>query len=166
MHVYGVFNFMQKRPRPTKYQDVLGRLRNMIDQGGCVPGMRLPPQTELFRRFGASDSTVVRALNELVREGLIVRRRGSGTFVADQQQPPLIAGRHLRLGVLWYQSVVPKFFNESSFLAQLTRGALHAWPTNKGTLVIRQAEPGPTNSPDQFYSRSFDGSFSKALPVP
>jgi GntR family transcriptional regulator, arabinose operon transcriptional repressor len=41
-------------------------------------------QREIVERFGVSTTTAVRALNELVAEGVVVRRRGRGTFVADR----------------------------------------------------------------------------------
>ncbi len=47
------------------------------------PGDRLPTQNELMRQFQVSDTTVLRSLEDLRRAGWIVRRRGSGTFVAD-----------------------------------------------------------------------------------
>jgi len=47
-------------------------------------GDRLPPVAELERHFQVATSTVVSALDALQGEGLIVRRHGSGTFVADR----------------------------------------------------------------------------------
>lgn len=52
----------------------------------CVtlgPSGRLPRHTELMRRLGASERIVLKALDELQRQGRIVRRHGSGTFVTD-----------------------------------------------------------------------------------
>ena len=109
-----------------KYRRILSRLRDKIAVGEWPPGTRLPPERELFRSLRASDRTVLRALHDLVREGLIVRRQGSGTYVADRTHPPPISGRHLRLGVLWFQSIVPQTFGRS-FLAEMTRGALRGW---------------------------------------
>jgi DNA-binding LacI/PurR family transcriptional regulator len=43
-------------------------------------------QREIVERFGVSTTTAIRALNELVTDGVVVRRRGRGTFVA--QRPP------------------------------------------------------------------------------
>jgi DNA-binding LacI/PurR family transcriptional regulator len=69
---------------------------------------------------------MVQALNGLVREGLIVRRRGDGTYVASQHNPPLIPGRHLRLGLLWQRSVLPERML-NTFQGWITRGILEAW---------------------------------------
>jgi GntR family transcriptional regulator, arabinose operon transcriptional repressor len=43
-------------------------------------------QREIVDRFGVSTTTAIRALNELVADGVVVRRRGRGTFVAER--PP------------------------------------------------------------------------------
>jgi DNA-binding LacI/PurR family transcriptional regulator len=43
-------------------------------------------QREIVERFGVSTTTAIRALNELVADGVVVRRRGKGTFVAER--PP------------------------------------------------------------------------------
>lgn len=51
-----------------------------------APGDRFPSQTELMRRFKVSDRTVLRSLDDLRHAGWIVRRHGSGTFVADPGQ--------------------------------------------------------------------------------
>lgn len=41
-------------------------------------------QREIVERFGVSTTTAIRALNELVADGVVVRRRGRGTFVAER----------------------------------------------------------------------------------
>lgn len=46
-------------------------------------GARLPSEPQLAREFGVSRFTVTRAVEQLMDEGLITRRQGSGTFVAD-----------------------------------------------------------------------------------
>lgn len=112
-------------PRP-KHLQARSRLLACIDDGTWSPGVRLPPETELHKHLRVGRQTLLKALDELVREGVIVRRRGSGTYVADRKQPPLIRGRHLRLGILWKSSVLPERIG-SGFFGAMTRGALRAW---------------------------------------
>jgi len=116
----GVPVYIRKRSTP-KHVQIRDQLRARI-QAEFQPGMRLPPETEFQKTLGVSSTTVVRAMNELVREGIIHRRRGSGTFVADRQQPPLIAGRHLKLGILWHHSVVPSEMD--TFCGRVSAGIL------------------------------------------
>ena len=47
------------------------------------PGTRLPSEPQLAREFAVSRFTVARAVEQLTDEGLITRRQGSGTFVAE-----------------------------------------------------------------------------------
>lgn len=58
-------------------------------------GDRLPSVTDLEKHFGVAKSTVEAAVNELQTEGLIVRRQGAGTFVAQTAAPasPVLAKR-------------------------------------------------------------------------
>jgi len=66
-----------------KYKDILEKVQEDIRSGRYSPGQRLPSETELVRRYGASRMTVFRAMHELQTMGLVVRRVGSGTFVAQ-----------------------------------------------------------------------------------
>jgi len=43
-----------------------------------------PSETELVVRFGVARETVRKAISELVREGLLERRQGSGTYVSER----------------------------------------------------------------------------------
>src|SRR5690242_2637239 len=63
-----------------KRRRVASSLRDMI--ATLAVGDRLPSVPELERHFGVAKSTVEAAVGELQAEGLIVRRQGSGTFVA------------------------------------------------------------------------------------
>ncbi|MFJ2133932.1 LacI family DNA-binding transcriptional regulator [Streptomyces sp. NPDC087845] len=61
-----------------------------IDRGAYEPDQPFISQREVCERFEVSTTTAVRALNELVAEGYLVRHRGRGTFVAErspQQRP-------------------------------------------------------------------------------
>jgi len=69
--------------RTLPYEAVKHSLRERIAAGGWQPGMRLPTERELVQQFGCARMTVHRALGELEREGLIERRQGSGSFVAQ-----------------------------------------------------------------------------------
>ena len=64
------------------YRQVYLQLRARIDNGGLLPGQRLPALRELVRDLVVSRNTIEGALRLLVEEGWIVRRVGSGTVVA------------------------------------------------------------------------------------
>ena len=64
-----------------KYQQIAEDLRHSIRDGEFLPGAQLPLEKELCTRFDASRMTIKRAVDELVNQGLVVKRRGWGTFV-------------------------------------------------------------------------------------
>jgi DNA-binding LacI/PurR family transcriptional regulator len=64
------------------YQLVKQALRDEIGVGRFDPAEPFVTQREVCERFGVSSITAVRALNDLVAEGVLIRRRGLGTFVA------------------------------------------------------------------------------------
>ena len=58
-------------------------LRDQILSGALRPGDLVAPESQLAQQFGASRMTVRQALSRLVFEGLVVRHRGRGSFVAE-----------------------------------------------------------------------------------
>ena len=64
------------------YQQLYDLLHKNIVGGRWGPGDMLPSETELIDRYQVSRITVRQALALLVKDGLIYRRRGLGTFVA------------------------------------------------------------------------------------
>jgi GntR family transcriptional regulator of arabinose operon len=65
------------------YRRIKRELRAAIARDEYRPDVPFITQRELCERYGVSTTTAVRALNELVMEGVLVRHRGRGTFVAE-----------------------------------------------------------------------------------
>ena len=65
------------------YRQVVDQLSELIRAGQLAPGARLPPLRDLARQLLVSLITVRRAYSELEAAGLIQRRQGQGTFVAE-----------------------------------------------------------------------------------
>jgi DNA-binding LacI/PurR family transcriptional regulator len=74
---------MSDEPVP-RYQQVKRELRAAIGRGEYVTDQPFISQRGVCERFGVSTTTAIRALNDLVTEGVLVRRQGRGTFVAEQ----------------------------------------------------------------------------------
>ncbi|HEV2580056.1 MAG TPA: GntR family transcriptional regulator [Ktedonobacteraceae bacterium] len=77
-------NRLNAGPVPL-YHQLKQVLREQIERGDYRPGDRLPSEPELIRQYGISRITVRQALDELEAEGLIVRRHGKGTYVAERR---------------------------------------------------------------------------------
>ena len=65
------------------YIQVRETLREQIKQGLLEPGEKLPAEDELAAQFGVSRMTVRQGISDLTDEGVLYRRRGVGTFVAQ-----------------------------------------------------------------------------------
>ena len=65
------------------YERIAQKLASSIAHGEYKIGQRLPSERELVQEFGCARMTVHRALRELEAEGLIERRQGSGSYVAE-----------------------------------------------------------------------------------
>jgi GntR family transcriptional regulator len=80
---------LDQRSGVPYYVQLMDQLRRAIQLGTLRPGDRLPTVREVVARLALNPSTVLRAYRELERDGLLVIRVGSGTFVADGATPPL-----------------------------------------------------------------------------
>lgn len=81
---------MRMRTTPL-YEQLKAELRLAIENGQYLPGERLPTEEELQATYHVSRNTVSHAVHELVREGLLYRVRGSGTYVRRTHRPKLPA---------------------------------------------------------------------------
>jgi GntR family transcriptional regulator len=64
----------------VKYHAVRDRVRDLLED--LAVGDALPAERTLATELGVSRMTLRRAIDELVLDGLVVRRQGAGTFVA------------------------------------------------------------------------------------
>ncbi|MET9967789.1 PLP-dependent aminotransferase family protein [Streptomyces sp. NPDC006356] len=68
-------------------------LRDAVREGRLAPGTRLPPYRSLAADLGIARNTVADAYAELVAEGWLTARQGSGTRVAERAEPLRRAAR-------------------------------------------------------------------------
>ncbi len=73
--------------RMPKYRQILDDLRLEIESGRLKPGEKLRTEAELGRHYSVSRITVAKAVNELMQQGLVSRRAGSGTHVLASAEP-------------------------------------------------------------------------------
>ena len=87
------------------YRQLYERLREQILTGALPEGTRLPPERALADRLGVNRSTIVHGYRELVADGLIEQRVGSGSRVAalPAGQPE----RSAAAGVPWWVTLPP-----------------------------------------------------------
>lgn len=69
-----------KSPIPL-YHQLAERIEARIRSGNYSPGQRIPAETTIAAENAIGRPTVRQAIDQLVRKGLLVRKRGSGTYV-------------------------------------------------------------------------------------
>ncbi|NJN18462.1 MAG: GntR family transcriptional regulator [Oscillochloris sp.] len=65
------------------YMQIAEALLAQIEAGALPPGSRLPPERELSKQFGVNRLTLRQALDVLDKQGMLLRRQGDGTYVAQ-----------------------------------------------------------------------------------
>lgn len=73
------------------WKSIAVRIAAQIESGELAPGTRMPSGDALARELKVDRNVVHRALEDLQRSGLVIRRQGSGTLVAERA--PKTAGR-------------------------------------------------------------------------
>jgi len=64
-------------------RQLVDQLRGLVTRGILLPGARLPSTREMATHLGISRRTVVLSYERMIGDGLIVTRRGLGTFVCE-----------------------------------------------------------------------------------
>lgn len=75
---------LDPKSRLPLYQQLQRALREAIDKRVLSPDDALPAERDLAQDLAVSRITVRKALEGLVNEGLLIRRRGSGNFVSTR----------------------------------------------------------------------------------
>ncbi|MDV7105085.1 GntR family transcriptional regulator [Vibrio sp. TH_r3] len=65
----------------VKYLDIYETFKSRIDKGYYKLDEKLPDGTSLAKEFKCSELTIKKALDILVKDGLVVRKRGSGSYI-------------------------------------------------------------------------------------
>jgi GntR family transcriptional regulator len=72
---------------PT-YLQLVQQVRQAIRLGLLLPGDQLPTVKEAVGQLAINPNTVLKAYRALEYEGLVLARRGQGTFVTQTLRPP------------------------------------------------------------------------------
>ncbi len=87
------FQIDHKSQLPLHFQ-VEELLRNLIELPEYQAGQFLPAEVELAKKLGVSRNTIRQATNKLEYEGLIVRKKGYGTKVAENSMNTQLSNWH------------------------------------------------------------------------
>lgn len=78
---------MEDKNENVKYRRLVDDIRRKIDTGHYKKGDKLTSENRLVEEYGYSRQTIRQALSVLENEGLLVRRRGSGTYIDKDSSP-------------------------------------------------------------------------------
>ncbi|QQE78893.1 GntR family transcriptional regulator [Alicyclobacillus sp. SO9] len=76
-------NLDSSKPLYEQFEDIV---RSSIARADLVPGQRLPSVRDFAAHFRVNPNTVMRAYQNLEREGFLVTFRGQGTFIAKDER--------------------------------------------------------------------------------
>jgi GntR family transcriptional regulator len=141
-------NFKSKQPRKTMsaidhhsqipyYVQVKQVIRERIHSGVWQPNEQIPSEAELCDLFEVSRTVIRQALQDLMHEGLIVRRKGKGSFVA----PAKISERLVQKLTGFYHDMVDQGYKPITRVLALrvlpcTRQVADHLMTEQGSPVI------------------------------
>ncbi len=77
--------------RRRLHEDIVQQFHTLIRQGALKHGDRLPSERDLAEQFQVSRSSVREAIRSLELQGLVVSRRGSGTFINTEDLDSVVA---------------------------------------------------------------------------
>ncbi|MEU0881169.1 GntR family transcriptional regulator [Lentzea sp. NPDC005914] len=89
------------QPGRVGYRDIANDIRREIDSGELPAGSRIPGENDLMSQYGVEQPTARRALDVLKNEGLIVAKRGSGTFVREFKPIRRVSPDRLQANTSW-----------------------------------------------------------------
>jgi hypothetical protein len=137
---------MANQPRHD-HRAILVRLRHEILAPLGATGGRLPTNRALAQRFGVHGTTIAKAMQVLVHEGLVQRRVGDGSYALPQSD-----GTAAPYWVLYHTAVPSDDRPEARFSSMLDaalqdEAAVRRLPVRH--LVDLRRGPGPWQAPDE-----------------
>ncbi len=118
--------------RKPLYQKILDEMREKIQSGVLQESQALPTELELAEQYSVSRITSKRAMEELEREGLVIRKRGVGSIVAPTPN-------HVEPAVGLMIAILFPFEAAVGWIHEYVRGALAFLETKRCFLSIRSS---------------------------
>lgn len=136
---------IDKNKTPNLTIELANTLRRAIQQGKYSPGQMIPSERELSDESDLSRTTVRRAIQLLVDEGVLYRVPGSGTYVGQES---LNQGVHEMLGVIvptlanpYYAALTDAIEQEANLRGyQVLVGQSDFTKTNEANYLLRYAD--------------------------
>jgi GntR family transcriptional regulator len=69
------------------YLQIVNQVKHLAASGRLAAGEEIPPIRALAAQLVINPNTVARAYLELERAGIVIKRQGAGTYIADVSSP-------------------------------------------------------------------------------
>ncbi len=128
----------------AQHKRIADIIKRRIVKGKYTVQEKMPSENELLKEFKVSKQTLLKALNALTHQGFIVRRQGSGTFVA-----PSTSGRkNKKIAVIVYHS-------DNPYYSKIIKG-IENYASQKGLGVILCNSKGDVKKENEYIERFMD----------
>lgn len=95
--ITSIFNNTTSVRQGNSSEEVVTRLREMIQRGELNHGDRLPPERDLAKLLGVSRPTLRAGIRSLAAVGVLQSKQGAGTFVVEAEKSPSLDSSSLRM---------------------------------------------------------------------
>jgi GntR family transcriptional regulator of arabinose operon len=130
-----------------KYEQVKRSLVKEIQTGRWSPGSPFPSETQLLQRYKVSRPTLIRSLQEMVREGYLYREQGRGTFVAD-----LSKKAHSDTVAVFISNEAAQLSGDAREVQlRIINGIQTALGQSRPTMAVRQSEPNKIDQDTKWF---------------
>ncbi|MBV7390607.1 GntR family transcriptional regulator, LSA1692 subfamily [Enterococcus alishanensis] len=76
----------EKKATQAIFDQVSAEIEKRIREGIYVSSQKLPSEYDLAKEFNCSRLTIRKAIDDLIKKNIIVKRRGKGSYVMSQQK--------------------------------------------------------------------------------
>lgn len=119
------------------YIQIHDQIKNQIETGVWKVGDRLPSERELAVTFGVSRMTLRQAIQTLADEGILERKIGSGTYVANEKVQEKMTGTTSFTDIMESLNKVPSSKTISYFNSPASSSEIENLNLTKGERVLR-----------------------------
>ncbi len=130
-----------------KYEQVKRSLVKEIQTGRWSPGSPFPSESQLLQRYKVSRPTLIRSLQEMVRDGYLYREQGRGTFVADLSKK----ARSETVAVFISNEAAELSGDAREVQLRMINGIQSALGQSRPTMAVRQAEPNTIDQATKWF---------------
>ncbi len=111
-----------------QYQMVKNVIKGRILRGDYKAGVKIPSENDFVKEFKVSKHTILNALSELIKEKLIYRQQGKGTFVAELDRE------------LKKQVAVIVYRSDSSYYSKIVRSIEKEMTANSFNTILANSD--------------------------